>query len=326
MNANQKKKSRFSCCGCCSMILLGVIVLVVVPGPLLQLFAAPRMHAAIAETYPPPGQVYDVDGAKMHIDCKGQGSQTVIIMNDNTSQSLEWRDVQAMLAGDARICLYDYLGHGWSGTTFRARSAENIADELDGLVKAAGIAPGFVLVGDAFGSIYARMFAWRHPNQAGALLLVNAFAGSPDEISGKIDQFVFIELAFAPLGSYNWVLSKLNGEPNEGVDCLPWMNNSDCGPWRAWSIDAYTMQTQAFEALSFQKAWRSLMEPQVQYGDLPIVILDTEQSAPNDTDIYNADILGRTTNGRIQIVPGEVSFMIHESPQSFVDAVKALLH
>ena len=161
MNTKQKRKSKFSCCGCFSTIFIGALVLVLGTGPLLQLFAAPRMHAAIAEAYPPPGQIYNVDGAQMHIDCKGQGSQTVIVMNDNTSQSLEWRDVQAMLAGDARICLYDYLGHGWSGTTFRARSAENIADELDGLVKAAGIPPGFVLVGDAFGSIYARMFVWR---------------------------------------------------------------------------------------------------------------------------------------------------------------------
>ena len=324
MNTKQKRKSRFSGCGCCSMILLGVIVLVLVPGPLLQVIAAPRMHAAIAETYPPPGQVYDVDGVQMHIYCEGQGSQTVIIMNDMGSQSLEWRDVQAKLVGDARVCLYDRLGHDWSGTTSRTRSAENIADELDGLVKAAGIAPDFVLVGDAEGSIYARMFAWRHPGQAGALLLVNALAGSPDGVSAMYAQVAIMRLGMAPLMSFNWVLSGLEGFQLEGIDCPSWMDNSDCGPWRAWSVDAYAMQTQAFEALSLKTSWRNLIEPQVQYGDLPIVILNKEQSV--FTDFYNADILGRTTNGRIQIVPGDTRFEIHESLQPFVDAVKALLH
>jgi pimeloyl-ACP methyl ester carboxylesterase len=324
MKTKQKRKSRFSCCGCFSIIFIGVLLLVLVPAPLLQLFAAPRMHAAIAETYPPPGQIYDVEGAQMHIYCEGQGSQTVIVMNDMSSQSLEWGDVQAKLAGDARVCLYDRLGHDWSGVTSRKRSAENIADELDGLVKAAGIAPGFVLVGDAEGSLYARMFAWRHPDQAGALLLINALAGPADRVSAMYAPVVIMGLGTAPLFSFNWVASDWVGVQNEGVDCPSWMDNSDCDPWRAWSVDAYTLPIMAFEALSIETAWRSLMEPQIQYGDLPIVILDQEQSAL--ADFYNADILGRTTNGRIQIVPGDTRFEIHESLQSFVDAVKALLH
>jgi hypothetical protein len=119
MNAKQKRKSRFSCCGCFSMVFLGLIALVLGVGPLLQIFAAPLMHASIAEMYPAPGQLYEVGGGKMHIYCEGEGSKTVIIINDAIYQSLVWRDVQAKLAKDARVCIYDRLGRGWSDVTSR---------------------------------------------------------------------------------------------------------------------------------------------------------------------------------------------------------------
>jgi hypothetical protein len=47
---------------------------------------------------------------------------------------------------------------------------------------------------------------------------------------------------------------------------------------------------------------------------------------PAKGNVY-ADILGRTTNGRTQVVPGNIEGALFEkSPQSIVDAVKALLH
>lgn len=324
MNAKPKKKPRFSCLRCCSIVLVGVLVLVLVPGLLLYFVAAPRMHARIAEIYPAPGQIFEVYGSKMHIYCEGQGSQTVIIMNGMDEQSQEWRDVQAKLAGYARVCLYDRLGHQWSGSTFRARTAENIADELKALVKAAGIAPGFVLVGYGETSVYARMFAWRYPNQPGALLLVNPLVGSPSVTSAVETTIVVMGLAASPPLSIVWLLSER--EALSGAACPSWLVDGVCTAWQAWAQDAYAMQTKAFEALSLGPAMRTLLEPGTQYGDLPIILLETEYAAHEDAELDRSDILGRTTNGRVQTGPGDTLIMIHESPQSLVDAVKALLH
>ena len=303
------------------MIFLGVIVLVLATGPLLQLFAAPRMHAAIAETYPPPGQILEVDGAKMHIYCEGQGSQTVIIVNSTNDQSLAWRDVQAKLAGNARVCIYDRLGRGWSAAASRERSAENIADEFNGLVKAAGIAPGFVLVGDQEGTIYASMFAWRHPGQAGALLLVNEINVPPEMYASTVIPISLVSLAMAPLQTFSWVLGGKDFIKSLKGDCLPWMDNNVCGFWRAWKADGYDTQTAFFEGYSIPAGLRSLFEPQVKYGNLPIVILSV---APGDC---STQLFGRSTNCRMQVFPGIKNYpLIDKSPQTIVDAVKVLLH
>jgi pimeloyl-ACP methyl ester carboxylesterase len=321
------------------MSILGVIVLCFAVGPLMELSLAPRMHARILEYYPAPPQNFEVAGSSMHIDCEGQGSQTVILMNHPMDQSLEWGDVQAKLAGNARVCIYDRLGRGWSGPTSRPRSSQNIADELDELVKAAGIAPGFVLVGDRYATVYARMFAWRHPNEAGALLLVDEENESPNEslttaievglveflgyrvIMPEIFPTITIPLAIGDQVDKRYILSPYGGG---AAPCPPWMGDSDCGPWRAFEMDGSDMQTQSLEMANFSGAWRALATPKVQYGDLPIVILTGVQ--PVKGTAY-AEILRRTTNGRTQVVPGNIEGPLFEkSPQSIVDAVKALLH
>lgn len=304
-----------------------MILLVLITGPLLQIFAAPRMHAAIAERYPAPGQLYEVDGGKMHIYCEGEGEQTVIFINDPTYESMVWRDVQAKLSKDAHVCIYDRLGRGWSEVTSRKRTVENIADELNGLVTAAGIKPGFILVGDREGTIYARMYAWRHPGQAGALLLVNEGDETPDQYASVMTPVSLLTLATAPLLTSTWVLGELMGKDFIKTlkhDCLPWMDDSICTPWLAWKADGYSTQTTAFERFGIPAGWRTLLEPQVQYGDLPIVIL--VETASSNTATYN-DILKRTTKGSMKYVDlNGYGIILDKSPQSIVDAVKALLH
>jgi pimeloyl-ACP methyl ester carboxylesterase len=324
--STKQKKSRFSCCGCFSMFFIGVIVLVLVTGPLLQIFAAPLMHESIAKMYPAPGQLYEVGGAKMHIYCEGEGSKTVVIINDPTYESMVWRDVQSKLTKDARVCIYDRLGRGWSDTTSRERSIDNIADELNGLVAAAGIKPGFILVGDREGTLYARMYAWKYPGKAGALLLVNEGSETPDNYAAVMMPVSLLSLGTALLDTFTWTLGKLIGKDYIKTlkhDCLPWMDDSICNPWLAWKSDGYSMQTAAFERFSIPAGWRKLLDPQVQYGDLPIVIL--VETLSGKSEAYN-DILKRTSKGSIQFVDlNGYGIILNKSPQSIVDTIKTLL-
>ncbi len=55
--------------------LLVLLVLLVVVGAIYE--ALGRKNAQ--EKYPPPGKLVDIGGRKMHIDCRGTGSPTVIL-------------------------------------------------------------------------------------------------------------------------------------------------------------------------------------------------------------------------------------------------------
>ena len=57
--------------------------------------------------YKPPGQLFTVDGFKMHLFCTGSGTPTVILESGVGDDSLKWARVQPELSKMTRVCSYD---------------------------------------------------------------------------------------------------------------------------------------------------------------------------------------------------------------------------
>src|SRR5512141_2366742 len=74
----------------------------------------PFAEAADAKTYPPPGQLVDVGGYRLHINCTGTGNPTVVIVAGAGDWSTTWDVVQPEVAKMTRVCTYDRPGLGWS--------------------------------------------------------------------------------------------------------------------------------------------------------------------------------------------------------------------
>lgn len=86
--------------------------------------------------------------------------------------SLSWSFVQPAIARVTRACSYDRAGFGWSDAGPLPRTAGRIADELHALLRAAQVAPPYVLVGHSYGGLVMRLFAARHPSDIAGLLLI----------------------------------------------------------------------------------------------------------------------------------------------------------
>src|SRR6476619_5694872 len=71
-------------------------------------------EAADARAYPPPGQMVDVGGYRLHINCAGTGSPTVVIDAGLGDWSLGWSAVQGEVAKTTHVCTYDRAGVGYS--------------------------------------------------------------------------------------------------------------------------------------------------------------------------------------------------------------------
>src|SRR5262245_11968896 len=72
-------------------------------------------EAADARAYAPPGQMVDVGGYRLHINCVGTGSPTVVIDSGQGNSSAEWSSwVQPAAARTTRVCTYDRAGYGFS--------------------------------------------------------------------------------------------------------------------------------------------------------------------------------------------------------------------
>jgi pimeloyl-ACP methyl ester carboxylesterase len=136
--------------------------------------------------YPPPGQLVDVGGHSLHINCIGAGNPTVILEAANFGMSAHWVRVQRQVAQTTRLCAYDRAGLGWSSQRGpEPRDARQISRELHTSLKGADIEGPYVLVGHSYGGLYVRMYADRYPEEVAGVVLIDSthpeqFTRSPE--------------------------------------------------------------------------------------------------------------------------------------------------
>jgi len=159
-------------------IVLGLLVFV------LSLAAAGMIYENISEARdrrfnPMEGRLFNVGGYKMHIDCTGEGSPAVIFESGLGDSYMSWRKVQPKIAKFTRVCSYDRAGLGYSESSSQPRTSKVIAGELHALLRAAGIAPPYVLVGHSMGGYDVRLYASLYRNEVAGIVLVDA--SHPDQ-------------------------------------------------------------------------------------------------------------------------------------------------
>ncbi len=123
---------------------------------------------------PPPGRLVDVGGYRMHIDCIGKGSPTVVLDSGLSDSSLSWYKVQPEVAKFTRVCSYDRAGLGWSEPSRNPRNSGVFAEELHTVLHNAKINSPFVLVGHSMGGYDVRIFASRFPSEVVGMVLVDS--------------------------------------------------------------------------------------------------------------------------------------------------------
>jgi pimeloyl-ACP methyl ester carboxylesterase len=162
--------------------LVVVLLVLAVAGAIYQAIAT-----ALAErAYPPPGEMVDVGGYRLHINCTGQGSPTVILDAGSGLFSAQWVRVQREVSDTTRVCAYDRAGMGWSEMGPDPRDAQQITSELHTLLSKAGIEGPYVLVGHSFGGMYMQTYAARYPEEVAGVALVDS-STDPDQFSQRLE-------------------------------------------------------------------------------------------------------------------------------------------
>ena len=81
--------------------LIVALLALAVFGAIYQAIATERAERA----YPPPGEMVDVGGYSLHINCVGQGSPTVLLDAGLGEMSADWVLVQREVSDTTRVCL-----------------------------------------------------------------------------------------------------------------------------------------------------------------------------------------------------------------------------
>jgi pimeloyl-ACP methyl ester carboxylesterase len=132
---------------------------------------------ADAQTTPqiptPPGKLISIGSHKMHLNCSGAGSPTVVVEAGIGDISTDWVFIQERVSKFTRICTYDRVGYAWSEPGPLPRTYTQINFDLHKLLAAAHEKGPFVLVGHSFGGPLVRWYTKLYPAEVAGLLLVD---------------------------------------------------------------------------------------------------------------------------------------------------------
>ncbi|MFD1505251.1 alpha/beta fold hydrolase [Georgenia yuyongxinii] len=117
-----------------------------------------------------PGDVYDVGGRRLHLDCTGSGSPTVVLQSGQGEMSSSWGLIAPAVAATTRVCAYDRAGQGWSEDAPQLQDGLAAAADLHALLAQAGEHGPYVLVGHSIGGAYAMTYAARYPDDVAGMV------------------------------------------------------------------------------------------------------------------------------------------------------------
>lgn len=156
-------------------LMRGVFRVAVIGALVLAQIAATPQHQSPynVDWYLHPQRLVDVGGRRLNVICTGAGSPTVILEAGLVADSTAWRLVQPAISRTTRVCSYERAGLGFSDPAPAPRDAAAIVRDLHALLRGAGIAPPYVLVGWSSGGLYTRLYQYRYPEEVVGLVEVD---------------------------------------------------------------------------------------------------------------------------------------------------------
>ncbi|HSA99926.1 MAG TPA: alpha/beta hydrolase [Anaerolineales bacterium] len=285
----------------------------------------PLAEAADAKAYPPPGQLVDVGGYRLHINCTGTGSPTVVIDAGLGDWSTSWGGtVQPEVAKTTRVCTYDRAGMGWSESGPLPRDAEQFVKELHTLLQNAHIPGPYVMVGHSLGGLPVRVFAHEYSSEVAGVVLIESmspkqFKQSSAEGQAQAEsrsQPFSLQAALARFGVVR-LLVKLPGI----APSVP-ANEEAYYPLyiRPQSFQATDNESQGMPASGAQAAAVK------SFGDLPLIVLTARLNNNQDWQEWQTELLQLSSNSQHLFAENSGHNIQVDEPEAAVAAIVQMVH
>lgn len=243
---------------------------------------------ADAKAYPPPGQLVDVGGYRLHIHCLGSGSPTVVIVAGAGDWSTSWGGtVQREVAKTTRVCTYDRGGLGWSEAAPDPGDAAQFANELHTLLQNANAQAPYVLVGHSLGGFIVRIFAHEYASEILGVVLIDSM--NPKQVTQSLSntaaQNVSIQSWLARFGIVRLII-KLGFFPNVPEPAYYPLYVRP-GSLYASANEYKQLPASAAEAAAVKT-----------FGDLPLIVLTAKLNPISDWPEWQTELLELSSNSQ----------------------------
>ena len=274
----------------------------------------PLAEAADAKAYPPPGELVDVGGYRLHINCTGSGSPAVVIEAGLGDWSTSWGGViQPEVAKTTRVCTYDRAGLGWSDAASLPSNAAQFSQELHTLLQNARVPGPYVMVGHSLGGLIVRVFAHDYASEVAGVVFVDSM--NPRQItqslSNRLALLSSVEAGLARVGVARLVVK------------LPAIASSI--PPGEEAYYPLFIRPQSFQAAG--KEYKELpasgeQAPAVKFfGDLPLIVLTARRNDNPGWPEWQTELLELSSNSQHLFAENSGHVIQSDEPEAAVNAI-----
>ncbi|MFL5613065.1 MAG: alpha/beta fold hydrolase [Gemmatimonadaceae bacterium] len=277
--------------------------------------------------YPMPGRLVDVGGRRLHLNCVGSGSPTVVLFPGAGDFTPDWGWIAPTVARSSRVCMWDRAGRGWSDDAAGPQDGVALTTDLHTLLERAQVDGPFVLAGHSFGGLAALNYAARYPKQVAGMVLLD---GTSTEMFTRLHPYPTIYEAYRRVSAVFPSLARL------GVGRIAYRSAFDSLPLQSrrverafWSTArlARSQRDEWAEAPALMRQARALES----LDERPLIVLTALREAQDGWLPLQDDLARLSSNVEHRIVANSThaSLTVNEgdaraSSQAIVDVVMAV--
>jgi pimeloyl-ACP methyl ester carboxylesterase len=272
------------------------------------------------DSYAMPGRLIDVGGHKLHINCTGTGSPTVVLEPGLGEPSTAMAWIAPDVAATTRVCVYDRAGRGWSESASTAQDGVQVASDLHTLLDRAGEQGPFVLAGHSAGGLYVLNFAQLYPDQVDGEALLDSM--SPQQYTAIDGWPQFYEMfrrasavlpSLSRLGIGRMIYSAAYGD-------LPALARDQERAFMATPRDARSVRDE------FSQIRTTMTEAQglTTLGDRPLIVLTAEKDAQGGWIAAQDKLAALSTNSVHRTLTNADHAMLTEQQATAAQSAQAI--
>lgn len=280
------------------------------------------------------GTYVKVDGHKMHYVQKGVGTPTVIFESGlDFAGHMSWYKVQNEISKLTTTISYDRAGILRSEKSHKARTCENMADEVHILLEKTEAKKPYIFVAHSIGGLIARCYAKKYADSLGGIVFVDATHPKQMERASEVMKAKMK----AATNSSNWMGAFLfnSGIARIGLnDLLPRFVNDDQNIEAIKSeINAYLIKSNE-GVLEEGRMLEQMLQASkdVSFGDIPFINLSANGKPSNEDERVffemfrklQEESLTSSTNSKLIAVDSGHYIQI-EKPEVVIEAIKEMV-
>jgi pimeloyl-ACP methyl ester carboxylesterase len=304
--------------------------------------------------YLSPQNLVGIAGERtINLVCLGQGSPTVVLTAGSGGWSQVWYRIQGPLSGRTRVCAWDPAGLGFSSPSPEPQDAVHKTADLEEALKGAHLDGPYVMVAHSIGAYVALRFADQHRGTVVGMVLVDPSipdqAAVRERVAPKFAAFGDAAPRAASEQLRQCAARLRSGALKRGspefdqctVPALPEAFSRLSERLTQLNADPARLLTQASAIENGPLSGREVINPQRNYGDMPLVVLTSGQHPmpPNMASDVREEAgryfralgsghdayAGLTTRGHNQLVPDSGHFIQFDNPAVILEAIKRVL-